>query len=122
VALAEEPGLSPAELIARLEADGHGRALAAIFDKLAEAGLRAFSAEGDRSGAAAIWDDAAHLRLRAGTLSNERQAAALALGREASEMHLTRLRDIQEQDVRSLRGGHREAAIDVEIVHPLKGR
>ena len=122
VALAEEPGIGPDELAARLEAEAHGRTLAAILAKLGEAGMRAFSADGDSAGAAALWDDAAHLRLRAGTLSNERQAAALALGREASEMHLTRLRDIQEEDVRSLRRDHREAAGELEIVHPLKGR
>ena len=60
-------------------------------------------AEANAERAAAIWDDAAHLRLRAGALSIERQAAATALGRETSEVHLSRLRDIQEQDQRSLR-------------------
>ena len=38
-----------------------------------------------------------------GALSIERQAAATALGRETSDVHLSRLRDIQEQDQRSLR-------------------
>jgi hypothetical protein len=115
-------GVDFADVSARLEAEGHGRTLAAILSKLREAGLRAFPADCGAVAAAALWDDAAHLRLRAGTLSNERQAAALALGREASEMHLTRLRDIQEEDARSLRRDHREAAGEVEIVHPLKGR
>jgi hypothetical protein len=46
---------------------------------------------------------AAHLRLRAGALSTERKAAAQALGRDTSDMHLVRLRDIQEQDQRNLR-------------------
>jgi DNA primase len=122
LALAEEPGIGSDRLSKRLEAEGHSRTLAAILAKLGAAGLSVFSADGDSAGAAALWDDAAHLRLRAGTLSNERQAAALALGREASEMHLTRLRDIQEEDARSLRRDQHEAAGEVEIVHPLKGR
>lgn len=122
LALAEEPGIDGEALAARLQAEGHGRTLAAILSKLREAGLRAFPADCGSVAAAALWDDAAHLRLRAGTLSNERQAAALALGREASEMHLTRLRDIHEQDARSLRRDHHEAAGEVEIVHPLKRR
>jgi hypothetical protein len=71
---------------------------------------------------ATIWDDAAHLRLRAGTLSIERQAAALALGRDTSEFHLSRLRDIQEQDQRNLRPDHRDETEDVGIVHPFKRR
>jgi hypothetical protein len=69
-----------------------------------------------------MWDDAAHLRLRAGTLSIERQAAALALGREASDVHLSRLRDIQEQDQRSLRADDSDAAGDSVIVHPFRRR
>lgn len=69
-----------------------------------------------------MWDDAAHLRLRTGTLSIERQAAANALGREASEIHLVRLRDIQEQDQRSLRPDDRDAAEETVIVHPFKRR
>ncbi len=72
--------------------------------------------------AAAVFDDAAHLRLRAGALSIERQAAATALGREASDVHLGRLRDIQEQDQRSLRPDRHDETEGAVIVHPFKRR
>jgi hypothetical protein len=62
------------------------------------------------------------LRLRAGTLSIERQAAAAALGSEASDVHLSRLRDIQEQDQRSLRPDRHDETEGAVIVHPFKRR
>ena len=79
-------------------------------------------AEGDAEHAASVWDDAAHLRLRAGALSIERQAAAQALGRETSDVHLVRLRDIQEQVSRNLRPDDRDEVEDAGIVHPFKRR
>ena len=69
-----------------------------------------------------IWDDAAHLRMRAGALSIERKAAAQALGRDTSELDLVRLRDIQEQDQRSLRPDDLDSAEHALIVHPFKRR
>jgi DNA primase len=119
--LAESPETDAIRLRAALEAAGHGEALAAILGRLRAAGL-GWLAGSEVSRAAEIWDDAAHLRLRAGTLSIERQAAALALGREASDVHLSRLRDIQEQDQRSLRADDGDTAEDAVIVHPFKRR
>ncbi len=119
--LAESPEMSSLELRAALERDGHGRSAAAMLAKLRNSGLGSLS-EGGAGRVAAAWDEAAHLRLRGGTLSIERQAVASALGREASEVHLSRLRDIQEQDQRGLRpdlGDETEAAM---IVHPFKQR
>ncbi len=72
--------------------------------------------------AAIIWDDAAHLRRRAGTLTVERLEAARALGRDASPAHLTRLRDIQNQDLRQIQGDARDGVAEIEIVHPFKDR
>jgi DNA primase len=119
--LAEKPGIGGTELNKELAAGGHAQAIAAILEKLRRSGLAALDqAESER--AAAIWDDAAHLRLRAGTLSIERQAAATALGRETGEVELHRLRDIQEQDQRSLRPIERDAAEEAVIVHPFKRR
>ena len=117
--LAESPETGSAALGAALEAAGHGEALGAILAKLRAAGL-GWLAEDEAPRAAGLWDDAAHLRLRAGALSIERQAAALALGREASDIHLSRLRDIQEQDQRSLRPDVEDAAGEAVIVHPFK--
>ena len=90
-----------------------------MLAKLAGSGLGGLSG-GDSARAAAIWDEAAHLRLRAGTLSIERQAAATALGQETSEVHLERLRDIQEQDQRSLRPDRPDEMEAAAIVHPFK--
>lgn len=72
--------------------------------------------------AATIWDDAAHLRRRAGTLSIERLEAARALGRDTSPAHLTRFRDIQDQDLRRTLGDTRDGVPEIEIVHPFKDR
>jgi DNA primase len=121
LSLAEEPGIDADALRARLEAEHHGQAIAAVLQKLARDGYGSLpEAESER--AAALWDDAAHLRLRAGALSIERQAAAMALGRETSDFHLSRLRDIQEQDQRSLRPDSRDETGDAVIVHPFKPR
>jgi DNA primase len=117
--IGESPELASAALTAALEREGHARRIAAVLAKLKESGLSGL-AEASRERAAAIWDEAAHLRLRSGTLSIERQAAANALGRETSDVHLGRLRDIQDQDQRGLRpeiGDETEGAV---IVHPFK--
>jgi DNA primase len=121
VRLAEAPQVDAAGLMAALQRDGHGEAAAAVLRKLERNGLGTL-AQCDAERAASVWDDAAHLRLRSGTLSNERQAAALALGRETSDFHLSRLRDIQEQDQRNLRPANRDEAEDAVIVHPFKRR
>ena len=71
---------------------------------------------------AAIWDDAAHLRLRTSALSIERQAAASAFARESNDVNLSRLRDIQEQDQRTLRPDQRDETEGAMIVHPFKRR
>ena len=92
-----------------------------ILEKLRGIGLGALAGV-DLERAAAIWDDAHHLRLRAGALSIERQAAATALGREASDVHLSRLRDIQEQVSRNLRPDQRDETEEAVIVHPFKRR
>jgi DNA primase len=117
--LAEDPAISSADLRAALAASGHAAAVEAVLSKLARDGLGGL-AEGEAERAAAIWDDAQHLRLRAGTLSIERQAAAMALGREASDVNLIRLRDIQEQDQRNLRPDKGDEAGEAVIVHPFK--
>jgi DNA primase len=119
-ALSADPDIGREALLARLRASGAAKSLESVLEKLRSAGYSELI-EGDPERAAIIWDDAAHLRLRATALSIERQAAALALGRDASEFHLIRLRDIQEQDQRSLRaeGGEAEDAV---IVHPFKGQ
>ena len=72
--------------------------------------------------AATIWDDAAHLRRRAGTLSVERLETARASVLDASPAHLTRLRDIQNQDLRQTQGEARDGVAEIEIVHPFKDR
>ncbi len=120
-ALSEHPGLGTAELAESLGRQGHGPTVDAVFEKLRRMGLGGL-AEGDAEHAAKVWDDAAHLRLRAGALSIERQAAAQALGRETSDIHLVRLRDIQEQVSRSLRPDDRDETEDAGIVHPFKRR
>jgi len=119
--LAEQPDLAPAEMQAALEKAGHADALGAILEKLRRSGL-ANLVHIDAERAAAIWDDAAHLRLRAGTLSIEHQAAATALGRDTSDLSLSRLRDIQEQVSRSLRPDEQNETGTAVIVHPFKGR
>jgi len=119
--LAENPGMDAAELSQKLTSAGHSSAIAAVLEKLRRSGL-AMLDEAETERAAATWDDAAHLRLRAGALSIERQAAATALGRETGEVELHRLRDIQEQDQRTLRPIERDAAEEAVIVHPFKRR
>ena len=119
--LAESPGITAAELKEILTRAGHGDALAAILEKLGQGGLGWLTnAETER--AAALWDDAAHLRLRTTALSIERQAAASAFARESDEVNLSRLRDIQEQDQRSLRPDQRDETEGAVIVHPFKRR
>jgi DNA primase len=119
--LAESPDIRAPELRAGLEREGHAGAVAAVLDKLQRAGLGPL-AGADSERVAALWDDAAHLRLRSGALSIERQAAAAALGQEASEIYLSRLRDIQEQDQRALRPDQHEEEAEAVIVHPFKQR
>jgi hypothetical protein len=119
--LAENPEVGAAELRAALEGEGHAPIVTAVLEKLRRAGLSGL-AERSRAEAEEIWEDAHHLRLLAGTLSIERQAAAVALGRETSEVHLSRLRDIQEQVSRSLRPDNRDATGEAGIVHPFKQR
>lgn len=119
--LAERPELDAAEIRAALEQAGHADVLTAILEKLRRSGL-ANLANADAERAAAVWDDAAHLRLRAGALSIEHQAAAAALGRDTSELSLSRLRDIQEQVSRSLRPDERDETGTAAIVHPFKRR
>lgn len=119
--LAESPGISAADLQAALAAKGHGETVAAILARLRRAGLAGL-ADAPIERAAAVFDDAAHLRLRTGTLSIERQAAASAFARESDEVNLSRLRDIQEQDQRSLRPDQRDETEETVIVHPFKGR
>jgi DNA primase len=119
--LAENPQIDGAHLAAALETAGHGKTVAAVLEQLRRAGLGRL-AESDAPRAAAIWDDAHHLRLSAGTLSIERQAAAAALGRETSDIHLSRLRDIQEQVSRTLHPASEGDARDTVIVHPFKAR
>jgi hypothetical protein len=120
-ALAENPATTSPELRDHLIAAGHGPSLDSVLGKLQRTGLGGLAAA-DPDYAAKVWDDAAHLRLRAGALSIERQAAAQALGREASDFHLVRLRDIQEQDQRNLRPDDRGETEEAGIVHPFKGR
>lgn len=118
--LAENPDISADALQASLVRSGHGEALELVMGKLRRTGFKALGPDSDPVRAATIWDDAAHLRVRSGTLSNERQAAAEALGREASDASLNRLRDIQDQDNRTL---HPDGGSDPEmarIVHPFK--
>ncbi len=119
--LAESPGISAADLRAALERSGHAIEISAILEKLRGAGLGGLATAGAEH-AASVWDDAAHLRLRAGALSIERQAAAVALGREAGDVHLSRLRDIQEQDQRSLHPDRTDETEAALIVHPFKRR
>jgi DNA primase len=119
--IAENPGIEPAELNSALQEAGHGPAIHAVGEKLRRSGLGTLAAV-DSERAAAVWDDAAHLRLRAGALSNERLAAAQALGRDTSDVHLSRLRDIQEQDQRSLRPDESDETAGAGIVHPFKRR
>jgi DNA primase len=119
--LADNPQIDADRLVAALETAGHGKTVAAVLEQLKRAGLGRL-AESDTARAAAIWDDAHHLRLSAGTLSIERQAAAAALGRETSDIHLSRLRDIQEQVSRTLHPASEGDAGDTVIVHPFKAR
>jgi DNA primase len=119
--LAESPGISTGELREDLIRAGHGEAVAAILEKLIQSGLGGL-AKTDPDRAAAIWDDAAHLRLRTGALSIERQAAASAFARESNDVNLSRLRDIQEQDQRTLRPDQRDETEGAMIVHPFKRR
>jgi len=117
--LAENPAISAAELRSALERAGHSVEITAILEKMRGAGLGALESA-DSGRAADIWDDAAHLRLRSGALSIERKAAAAALGREASDVNLSRLRDIQEQVSRSLRPDRHDETEGAVIVHPFK--
>jgi len=122
LALAEQPDATYAGLRERLEAEGHGAAIELILRKLPKDGLKGVCADGSASTAAETWDDAAHLRRRAGALSIERLEAARALGRDTSPAHLTRLRDIQDQDLRQTQSDIRDGVSEIEIVHPFKDR
>jgi DNA primase len=120
--LADDSDIRADDLRARLEAAGHARTMTRVLERLQNSPDRVAGPGGDTERAAAIWDDAAHLRRRAGALSIERQAAARALARETSDIHLSRLRDIQEQDLRSLRHDQRDETEGTTIVHPFKRR
>jgi DNA primase len=122
LALAEQPDAGHESLRALLVGQGHGAAIELVLKTLRQFGLDAVGPEGEASRAATIWDDAAHLRRRAGTLSIERLEAARALGRDASPAHLTRLRDIQDQDLRQTQSDARDGVSEIEIVHPFKDR
>jgi DNA primase len=122
LALAEQPDADHASLRALLEGQGHGAAIDLVLKTLRQFGLDAVGPEGEALRAAIIWDDAAHLRRRAGTLSVERLEAARALGRDTSAAHLTRLRDIQDQDLRQTQSDLRDGIPEIEIVHPFKDR
>jgi DNA primase len=113
--------ISAAELRDYLVRAGHGDAIAAVLAKLSQSGLGGV-AKADREKAAATWDDAAHLRLRTTALSIERQAAASEFARESNDVTLSRLRDIQEQDQRTLRPDQRDETEGAMIVHPFKRR
>src|SRR5262249_47975053 len=104
-----------------LSRTGHGDAMATVLTKLSRSGLGGV-AKADPEKAAATWDDAAHLRLRTTALSIERQAAASEFARESNDVNLSRLRDIQEQDQRSLRPDLRDETEGAVIVHPFKRR
>lgn len=119
--LAESPRISAGDLQAALAAKGHGDTVGGILNQLRRAGMGGL-AEAKIERAAAVFDDAAHLRLRTGTLSIERQAAASAFARESDEVNLSRLRDIQEQDQRSLRPDQRDETEGTVIEHPFKRR
>jgi DNA primase len=119
--LAESPTIHTAELKEILVRGGHGDALAAVLEKLSQSGFGWLS-KTDTERASTTWDDAAHFRLRTGVLSIERQAAASAFARESDEVNLSRLRDIQEQDQRSLRPEQRDETEGAAIVHPFKRR
>ena len=122
LALAEQPDATHASLRAHLGGHGHGAAIDLVLKTLRQFGLNAVGIDGEASRAATIWDDAAHLRRRAGALSIERLEAARALGRDTSPAHLTRLRDIQDQDVRQTQSDTRDGVSEIEIVHPFKDR
>jgi DNA primase len=122
LALAEQPDATHSGLRALLDEQGHGRAIDLVLRTLQRFGLDAVGPDGEACRAATIWDDAAHLRRRAGTLSKERLEAARALGRDASPAHLTRLRDIQNQDMRQTQAETGDNVAELEIVHPFKDR
>ncbi len=122
LALAERPDATRASLGALLDGQGHGAAIDLVLKTLRRFGLDAVGPEGEASRAATIWDDAAHLRRRAGRLSVERLEAARALGRDANAAHVTRLRDIQDHDLRQTQSDLRDGACEIEIVHPFKDR
>jgi DNA primase len=119
--LSEHPGMTSVELRTALDAAGQGETVKLVLDRLLGSGLGGLAQESAER-AATIWDDAAHLRMRAGALSIARRAAAQALGRDTSELDLVRLRDIQEQDQRSIRPDERDSAEAALIVHPFKRR
>ena len=122
LALAEQPDVTHSSLRALLAGHGHGAAIDLVLKTLRQFGLDAVGVEGEASRAATIWDDAAHLRRRAGALSIERLEAARALGCDTSPAHLTRLRDIQDQDLRQTQSDLRDDVSELEIVHPFKDR
>ncbi|MBZ8132183.1 DNA primase [Afifella sp. IM 167] len=120
--LSQEPDLSAEELAARLKARTPALPVSAVTGKLASAGLSDLLVGGDASRAAAIWDDAALLRLRTTTLSNARRAAARDLAEEAVEGGLTRLKDIQEEDLRLRHRAFDEERTEAVLLHPFKAR
>jgi len=122
VELSQEPDLSADELQARLSARSPALPVSAVAGKLGSAGLVDLLPGGDAVRAAAIWDDAALLRLRMTTLSNARRAAARDLAEEAVEGGLTRLKDIQEEDLRLRHRAFDEERTEAVLLHPFKAR
>ena len=120
--LAEEPGIGAAELHDRARGGRARRGALRDPRETSPHRHRRAAWRADAAHAANVWDDAPTCVNCAGTLSIERQAAAMALGRETSDVHLSRLRDIQEQDQRSLRPDSGDQAGDAVIVHPFKRR
>ncbi len=121
-AIAQAPDSGHGDLMAWLEQTGDGPIAANILARLRDCGVQDMEPGGDISRAAAIWDDAWHLRLSATTLSNDKKAAAQALGDDASDIDIDRLRDIQEQGRQHGPGpGDLNAqGADQGIVHPFK--
>ncbi|WP_128293841.1 DNA primase [Afifella aestuarii] len=122
LALSEEPELSAGALLDRLKTKGHSALVETIGRKLATSGLADLGPGGDSLKAAAIWDDAALLRLRTTTLSNERREAARDLANETIEASLTRLKDIQEEDLRLRHRAFEDEQTETILLHPFKAR
>ncbi|WP_026380037.1 DNA primase [Afifella pfennigii] len=120
--ISHEPDLAGEALAARLAARRPALPIAALREKLATAGLLDLLPGGSGERAAAIWDDAHLLRRRTTTLSNARRAAARDLAEEVVEGGLTRLKDIQEEDLRLRHRVLEEDRTEAVLLHPFKAR